>query len=143
MSRTFLYRFEDGFEVERPVIETNAEMYALTDEHGACTYNGWQDFMGFGKPGIGLCIIGGANSRGDAFRTGYNPALGMEIKSPAHYKQVLKEKGLREVGNEKQKSAPVKKKSYVDDEIIKQAVDAGASISGQEAAALKEGKSLK
>ncbi len=82
-------------------------------------------------------IIGGSNTRGDGFKTGFNPALGMEIKSPQHYKDVLKEKGMYEVGNEKQVSLGPKKKSMIDDEVIKEVVQMGGEISGNEASMLK------
>lgn len=140
MSRTFTYRFENDFEIQVPMLDKD-ELRLLERENGKCTHNGWAVFMGVGEPSR-LGVIGGSNTRGDGFRTGYNPALGMEIKSPSHFKQVLKEKGLREVGNEKPSTGTKIKKSYIDDEMIKQAVDSGAKISGQEASALIEGKSL-
>lgn len=36
----------------------------------------------------------------DGFQEGWNPALGMYIKSKDHFKRVLKERGLVEIGNE-------------------------------------------
>lgn len=140
MNRTFLYRFEDGTEVEHGLMSA-PDMNHLIETHGACTYNGWAEFMGVGQPSR-LGVIGGSNSRGDAFRTGYNPALGMEIRSPSHFKQVLKEKGLREVGTEKPRDPGVKKKSYISEEIVKQAIESGANITGQEADKLVKGESL-
>lgn len=138
--RLFTYRFEDGHEIEALCLEPD-DIADLELQHGDCIFNGWDEFMGIGKPSR-MAITGGANSRGDAFRTGWHPGLGMEIKSQSHYNKVLKERGLREVGNEKQSSKSSAKKSYVDDDIIKMAVDAGASISGNEAEALKKGDGL-
>lgn len=140
MSRTFTYRFEDGHEEEASGFTESA--FALMQlQHGKCTYNGWAEFMGVGKPST-IGIIGGAHTKGDGFRTGWNPALGCEIRSPSHFKQVLKEKGLVEVGNEKSKPAAPIKKSYIDEEVIKEAVANGAEISDSAAEALIAGKSL-
>lgn len=137
MTRTFTYRFQDGRELEHEKL-TQSEMDILKSVHGECTYNGWAEFMGVGQPSR-LGVIGGCNTKGDGFRSGWNPALNMHIKGPEHYSQVLKEKGLREVGNEKQRDPGPKKKSYITDEVVKEAVQMGAEISGNEAAALVDG----
>src|SRR5687768_14029591 len=101
MTRLFTYRFEDGTEMQTAHMTSNA--LALCEEHhGPCTYNGWAEFMGVGKPST-IGIIGGANTRGNGFKTGYNPALGIEIKSPRHYRDELKARGFVETGGEKRK----------------------------------------
>jgi hypothetical protein len=139
MTRTFTYCFHDGTEIEFERMDKHT-LEHMERMHGDCTYNGWAEFMGVGQKSK-LGIIGGAHTKGDGFKTGWNAALGMEIKSPEHYRRTLKEKGLVEVGNEKRRDvAP--KKTGLPEEIIKQAVDAGAEISGREAEALKSGEGL-
>lgn len=139
MTRTFTYRFEDGTECEM-VSMPKSLMDDLEKRHGKCTYNGWAEFMGVGQPSR-LGIIGGSNTKGDGFKTGWNPALGMEIRSPEHHKRVLKEKGLVEIGNERPRDAAPKKRGLTD-EIIKDAVDHGAELSGREIEALKAGEKI-
>jgi hypothetical protein len=119
--KTFLYKFADGAEIESSDM-TKAFMDELTEQHGRCIYNGFAEFMGVGRPST-LGVIGGSNTRGDGFKTGYNPALGMDIKSPSHYSAVLKEKGLREVGNESIGSTQKPKSKLIDGETLKEMVD--------------------
>lgn len=144
MTRKFTYRFEDGNAFELTAEEMDAEcMKNAIKTHGECTYNGWAEFMGIGKPST-LGVIGGTNTRGDGFRSGWHPGLKMHIGGPDHYSRVLKEKGMVEIGNERQKdssySAP--KKSYIGEEIVKEAIAAGAEIGSDAAEALISGKSL-
>lgn len=134
MSKLFTYRFADGSEIETTDM-TNSFMQELVEQHGKCIYNGFSDFMGVGRPSQ-VGIIGGANTRGDGFKTGYHPGLGIEIKSPKHFRDELKARGMVEVGNEKQVEKK-KQAKVMTDEVIKQAVDMGADISGQEVAKLK------
>lgn len=76
----------------------------------------------------------------DSFKSGWNPALNMNITDKGHYKRVLKEKNLIECGNEKPpKQEPTKKPTYFTDKSIKDAVQEGADLSGQEIKALKNG----
>jgi hypothetical protein len=131
MTRTFTYRFEDGFEVENTQMN-NADLMLFEDAHGKCTYNGWAEFMGVGQPSR-LGVIGGSNTRGDGFKTGYNFALGMEIKSPEHYKKVLREKGMVEVGNESQAGKKRYLKSAIDEEVVSELKSMGAEIGDQAA----------
>lgn len=131
MTRFFTYRFHNGTEIQSPGL-SKSEMEGFTNSFGPCIYNEWAEFMGIGRPST-LGVIGGSNTRGDGFKTGYNPALGMEIKSPGHYQKVLKEKGLQEVGNERITGSKVKQKAVIDDEIIKDARSMGAEISDREA----------
>lgn len=141
--RTFLYKFSDGSEMYREANkETILEIAEYEREHGVkLTYDGFQDFMGVGQKSQ-LGIIGGTNGRGDGFKSGWHPGLKMHIGGPAHYQKVLKEKGMVEVGNERQKDQGPKKKSYISEEIVKDAIDSGATISGVEAEALIKGESL-
>lgn len=140
MARKFSYKFENGFEVDHENMSA-VELLNLENEHGKCTFNGWAEFMGVGKKST-LGVIGGTNSKGDAFKSGWHPGLGMHIGGPAHYSKVLKEKGMVEVGNEKRKDAAPQRKSYINEEIIGEAIQAGAEISGNEAEALIKGESL-
>jgi hypothetical protein len=131
MTRTFTYRFEDGFEVETDAMDKHLlEIGEIL--HGKCTYNGWAEFMGVGQPSR-LGVIGGSNTRGDGFKTGYNFALGMEIKSPEHYRKVLKEKGMVEVGNESQSGKKRYLKSAIDEEVVSELKSMGAEIGDQAA----------
>ena len=75
---------------------------------------------------------------------GYNPALGCETKGERHHNQLLKERGLVEVGNDpcNHLSDRVDRGVTMTDAEIKEAVDMGASISSQEVDALKKGEKL-
>lgn len=77
-----------------------------------------------------------SHTRGDGFKPGFHPGLGMEIRTNGQYQSILREKGMVEVGNEKQKNPLQKKRSTFTEEIIKDAVAMGAEISGNEAAKL-------
>lgn len=125
MSRTFTYRFEDGHEVTCESID-RANMLYMEAHHGKCTYNGWAEFMGVGKPSR-LGVIGGVNTRGDGFKSGYHPGLNMHISGPAHYARVLQERGMHEVGNEKQSHSRIIKSS-IDEEVIGELKQMGAEI---------------
>lgn len=127
----FKYTFANGTELELPSLSSE-QLLASEAIHGKCVFNGWAEFMGVGKPSC-LGVIGGSNTRGTGFKTGYNPALGMEIKSPSHYQQTLKERGLHEVGSERQKDSKRVMKSAIDGETIKEMKSMGAEISDREA----------
>lgn len=118
--RQFKYTFSDGAEIETAEM-TKAFMSELTEQHGECIYNEYQEFMGVGRPST-LGVIGGSNTRGDGFKTGYNPALGIEVRSPKHFSDELKARGLREVGNEKI-GGTKKKSKLVDGETLKEMVE--------------------
>ena len=75
----------------------------------------------------------------DGFQAGFQPALGEVVTCPGKYREILKERNLVEIGNEKPTQFNPDMKNYIDGEIIKQAIDSGANISGQEAAALESG----
>lgn len=126
MSKVFTYRFSDGAEIETSDM-TNAFMAELIEQHGACVYNGFRDQL----ESLQL-LRANSHSRGDGFKPGFHPGLGIEIRSNEQYQRELKARGLVEVGNEKQKE---KKKDFkvITEEVLKDAVDKGAQISGQEA----------
>ena len=72
---------------------------------------------------------------------GFNHGLGMEVRGRDHHKQLLKEKGLVEVGNERPvQSIPDVNK--ISDQQIKAAIDMGADIGGVAINAIKEGVKL-
>ena len=77
----------------------------------------------------------------DGFQAGWNPALGQYVQSKSEYKRILKQKGLVEMGYEMPKHQSKRKSNFSDDK-IKQMVDRGAELSGNEIAALKAGKKL-
>jgi hypothetical protein len=83
--------------------------------------------MGVGLPSK-VGVIGGINTRGDGFKSGYHPGLNMHISGPAHYAKVLKEKGMHEVGNERQKDKKRMMDSVIDESVIKELKDQGAEI---------------
>jgi hypothetical protein len=126
MSRLFTYRFEDGFECEVAQM-TAANLNWHEVAHGECIYNGWAEFMGVGQPSR-LGVVGGTNTRGDGFRSGYHPGLNMHISGPEHYSRVLKEKGMVEVGNEKQKDKKRFMQSMIGVDEIKEIREMGGDI---------------
>lgn len=116
---------------------TNNQLQELTDEHGPLEFNGFTDQL----ESLQL-LRANSHPKGDGFKPGWHPGLNMEIRTNGQYQQVLKEKGMVEIGNEKQKPREMKKKSAFTEEIIKDAIDKGASISGREAGALLAGEKL-
>lgn len=131
MSKLFLYRFADGAEIETADM-TTAFFRELVDLHGECLYNGFRDQLS----SLTLLRANSHKSKTDGFQPGWHPALGMEIRTNGQLQAELKARGLIEVGNEKQ-TEKKKQSKVMTDEVIKMAVDAGAEISGQEAAKLK------
>lgn len=128
--KSFLYKFADGAEIETDSM-TSAFLAELKEQHGACVYNGYTDQL------ESLTLLrANSHSRGDGFKPGWHPALGMEIRTNEQYQKELKARGMREVGNEKQEYKKKETKMF-NDEFIKHAVDQGAEISGNEAAMLK------
>lgn len=79
----------------------------------------------------------------DGFQIGFNPALGMHIRGRKHYNQVLKERGLIEMGKERVRPNEKIERKFIDESIVKAAVDMGASLSGVEADALASGEYVK
>lgn len=129
----FLYKFSDGMEILREATRaTMDEIAEIEREH--CTvlvFNGFRDQL----ESLQL-LRANSHSRGDGFKPGWHPGLGMEIRTNGQYQQVLREKGMIEVGNESQ-SRKKSASSLFTDEIIKDAINSGAEISGQEAERLK------
>ena len=75
----------------------------------------------------------------DAWKPGYDPVLGREFRHRDERDRLVKERGLVEAGRSPGKPKE-KRKSMVNDSMLKDFVDRGAEISGNEAIALKEGK---
>ena len=76
----------------------------------------------------------------DGFKPGYQPNLGREVTHYDEYKRIVKEKGCIIAGNDRPgPKKKVQKSKYVTDSSIRNAVERGAEISGNEAAALKKG----
>jgi hypothetical protein len=71
--------------------------------------------------------------------TGYNPALGCEVSGRQEYKQILKEKGLVEMGNDYGSNIEKENKYKFSESDIKEACQMGADISGREGDALIKG----
>jgi hypothetical protein len=130
MSKTFLYRFADGAEIETADM-TSEFMRELKEHHGECTFNGFREQL----ESIHL-LRANSHTRGDGFKPGYHPGLNMEIRSNEQYQRVLKEKGLVEVGNEKRKESGPQMPD-IKEQVIKEAINQGVQLSGQEIAKIK------
>jgi len=85
--------------------------------------------------------VAAPKKKDQVFRSGYHPGLKEYVKGPKHYSKLLKEKGLVECGNEAP-SKKEKKASGLSDSQIKEAVQGGAMLSGNEITALKNGEKL-
>lgn len=136
MNKSFLYRFADGTEMEVSGM-TNIMLAAFKARFGECVFNGFTDQL----ESLQL-LRANSHSKGDGFKPGWHPGLNMEIRTNGQYQQILKEKGMVEIGNEKQKTAKMKKKSAFTEDIIKDAISKGAEISGREASALLAGEKM-
>lgn len=132
MNRSFLYRFSDGAEIETADM-TSAFMAELKEQHGECVYNGFRDQL----ESLTLLRANSHKAKTDGFQPGWHPGLNMEIRTNGQYQEELKKRGMREVGNEKQPDKKISTKVFTE-EIIKDAIDKGAEISGNEAAMLLE-----
>jgi len=76
----------------------------------------------------------------DGFKPGYQHSLGREVSHYDEYKRICKERGCIIGGNDKPSpKKKVQKSKYVNDSTLKNAVERGAKISGNEASALKKG----
>jgi len=76
----------------------------------------------------------------DGFKPGYQHNLGMEVRHYDEYKRICKQKGCVIAGNDRPKPKKKAKKSkYINDSLLRNAVERGADISGNEASALKKG----
>jgi hypothetical protein len=128
MSKPFLYRFSDGAEIEVSDM-TNAFMSELVEQHGECLYNGFRDQL----ESLQLLRANSHKTKTDGFQPGWHPALQMEIRTNEQYQRVLKEKGMVEIGNERQKDPVKKKTAAFTDDVIKKAKEMGATLSDREA----------
>lgn len=124
--RMYFYEFSNGYSKWM----TPVEAYKYSNENDVSI-----DQDGFDKDQKSFI-----RSTKDGFQSGWHPSLGMHIRGKKHFNQVLKEKGLIEMGKEKVTPQERKKKNYIDETGIKEAVDLGAEISGQEADALISGE---
>lgn len=75
----------------------------------------------------------------DGFQSGWNPALQCDVSDYGHYKRILKERGLEEMGKEKLPE-PKKEDPYYNDKMFKMLHDQGVKLDGEQIKALKEGK---
>jgi hypothetical protein len=121
----FLYRFQDGTELEIAGM-TNAMLANLKSLHGELTFNGFTDQL------ASLQLLrANSHTRGDGFKPGFHPGLGMEIRTNGQYQAILKEKGMVEVGREKQKDAPIAKPD-IGGTVVEEAKKLGVELSGRE-----------
>jgi hypothetical protein len=137
--KTFLYKFSDGSEIYRePTRATMDEIEQICAEQGIkLIYNGFTDQLN------SLHLLrANSHSSGDGFKPGYQPALGIHVSSHEQFQSELKQRGLVEVGREKQSDAPKVKSSVFTEDVIKEAVAMGADISGRQADALVKGESI-
>lgn len=132
--KLFTYRFSDGMEIYRePTKATMLEIAEIEKAHGnKLIFNGFTDQL----ESLTLLRANSHKAKTDGFQPGWHPALGMEIRTNGQYQEELKKRGMREVGNDKQEYKKKETKMFTD-EVIKEAVDAGAEISGNEAKMLK------
>lgn len=137
--KTFIYRFSDGSEINRePTRATMDEIAEIEREQGIkLIYNGFTDQL----ESLQL-LRANSHSRGDGFKPGYQPALGIHVSSHEQFQAELKERGLVEVGRERQSDSPTTKSSVFTEDVIKEAVAMGADISGRQADALVKGESI-
>jgi hypothetical protein len=126
MSKLFLYRFADGAEIETADMTTSFYR-ELVDLHGECLYNGFRDQLS----SLTLLRANSHKTKTDGFQPGWHPALGMEIRTNGQYQAELKARGMVEVGNEKQNHKKKETKVFTE-EVIKDAIDSGAELSGNE-----------
>jgi hypothetical protein len=129
--KTFIYRFSDGSEINRePTNATMNEIKLICEQQGiALIYNGFHDQL----DSLQLLRANSHKTKTDGFQPGWHPGLNMEIRTNGQYQSVLKERGMVEIGNERQKDHVQKSSNVFTEEIIKDAVAAGADISGNEA----------
>ena len=134
MGKMYNYIFSDGSEIYREATrETMDEIAEIERQNGVkLIFNGFHDQIS----SLQLLRANSHKKKTDGFQPGYHPGLGIEIRSHEHYQSELKSRGLVEVGDQKQVDKKKESKIFTD-EIIKDAIDKGAEISGQEAKMLK------
>jgi hypothetical protein len=77
----------------------------------------------------------------DGFKSGYDQVLGTYVKGKRHYNQILKDRGLVEVGNEKISQTTKRKTNFIDESTIRRAINQErAEISDREADAMIKGE---
>lgn len=132
--KTFIYRFSDGSEITRePTNATMDEIKVICEQQGiTLIYNGFRDQL----ESLQLLRANSHKTKTDGFQPGWHPGLNMEIRTNGQYQAILKERGMVEIGNERQKDQVQKSSSVFTEEIIKDAIATGADISGNEAANL-------
>lgn len=113
---------------------TSENLELMEARHGLCLHNGYRAHL----EGLTLLRANSHKAKTDGFKPGYHPALGIEIRTHEHYQRELKARGLVEVGNDRQEYKKQDSRVITDD-VIKDAIDKGAQISGNEAEALKSG----
>lgn len=134
MSKFYRYIFSDGMEINREATrETMKEIAEIEELNGVkLIYNGFHDQIN----SLQLLRANSHKQKTDGFQPGYHPGLGIEVRSHGHYQAELKARGLVEVGDQKQTDKKKSSKVFTD-EVIKDAIDKGAEISGEEAKMLK------
>ena len=70
---------------------------------------------------------------------GFHPGLGCETHGKEHTRSIMRERGLVEVGDSSPPKGVTSQKNCLDESTIKEAVQRGADISGNEAKALIDG----
>lgn len=106
MSRYFLYRFSDGHEKWMNPIE--AREY-VAKNNVEIERDGYRKYATASR-------VKKAKDR-DGFQSGYNPALGEYVRGPRHHSQLLKEKGLVEMGKEKRDIERTIDDKYTDEDL--------------------------
>jgi hypothetical protein len=125
--KTFRYIFKDGADFELPSLST-AQLCELKEKHGELVFNGFRDQL------QSLTLLrANSHTSGDGFKPGWHPGLNMEIRTNGQYQAVLKERGMVEVGNEKQTVRKQKESSVFTEDIIKEVREKGGEISDREA----------
>ena len=134
MSKLYKYVFSDGMEINREATkETMDEIAEIEKLNGVkLVYNGFHDQIS----SIQLLRANSHKKKTDGFQPGYHPGLGIEVRSHEQYQSELKARGLIEVGDQKQIEKKKETKIFTD-EIIKDAIDKGAELSGNEIAMLQ------
>ena len=121
MTRYYNYEFSNGHKqfLTPQDARDYSEKYSIQ-----ITSNGLESFKN-------ACPSGSHRKRDNQVE-GWNPGIGKYIKSKTHYKELLKEAGLEEIGNEKLPPLQDKKIPLFSEEIVKGAIDMGANLSGNE-----------
>ena len=127
-TKQFLYRFSDGTEwwMEPNMRNREWRQEYCRDHNVTLEYDGFVDQL----DSLQL-LRANSHSKGDGFKPGFHPGLGMEIRTNEQYQQILKEKGLVETGGEQRKEKPVEKPD-IGGVVIEEARKLGVELSGRE-----------